>query len=895
MKKRIPFLVTWLFIYASINCFSQGTYHYELLDKSLKKIMAFSAETMYSYYTNDDYFTFKTEDDSWHIYTMKGRKITDTLNSANQYSDIFPPNENGHCIVKQSVYPNPNLFGVIDTLGKIIIPVTYSSLGYNDGMYAFYKNDKIGFLNKLGKEIISPTLYKSNETYFSDGFALVWDDAKRMSYFINKEGKPALSGAYEPLGPFNEGLASVTYTNILNKQSFGYIDKKGTLSIKLDTSINKVGNFENGMAYIITKANKLGFIDKTGKITIPCIYDGKETYMLIRGNTIVAAKDGKFYTLTKTGEVIAEFSERPYFFGCGYAQIGRKHNWGLINLKNEVVKGETNYGLTILTKNNLIVCPSRSSFEEFTSINGQTDFTKKLPISFFTIITKNGKVLAPIVKEPTVINDTYFYQLALDKKYGLANLNGKLLFEKNGEVITYSRKHVVVKENNAIAAVNTKGEYTIKSGIFTAIGPLVNTYTWAKKGKTYFFIDSMGTIISQPTDIDTLDGTFNKFGIALAKKTNSKWGYINYKAEFITPVVYDHTITSNDDTWRTTDDYADNTLLKANNKEGRKGQEYDYTYYTSAGKEFKSKLFNNKGLNYKKPTLTNKDNDDFSFYLTGNNPDAGGAIITNDGKELSKDVYGRWDELVVNNDTLTVYFERRVPYSDKYEVNESSYLITGKELIACTNCKKQTTRFAAYNARQSDSYRTEMLEYVWNNMSIKSSGNSDGAYCLKNKNGKKIKYTTFESFKTVGNYAILESDLKARNRIYDERFETEQNTPSSKGSTMSARWINETKDFLSLFEIFSKSFNTYKDARTNENVLNVSYWLTKLIDSNTTITNILRHSNDGSMSKTEQDNYLSMAQKKSEELNTFRNKLGNSDVSVLDALIFGLTSGLGGR
>ncbi len=901
MKKLIPFLVILFFILTRISCFSQGTYHYELLDNSFQKIMEFSSETIYPSYANTNYFTFKTEGGTWHIYSMKGRKINDTISSANQYSEVYPPNEDGHCIVKQSLYPNPDKFGVIDTSGKIIIPLAIEaknfkqSFTYSDGMYKFYKDDKIGFLNKQGKEVLSPTLYDWDKTYFSDGFALVWDDVKKFPYFVNKEGKPALQGAYKPLNPFSEGLANVSYTNDLGKTCMGYIDKKGIMSIKLDTTIASVGNFKNGMAYVITKANKLGFIDKTGKLVIPCIYDGKETYELIHANSIIAAKDGKFFTLTKTGEVIAEFNEQPYFLEGGYAQIGSRYNWGIINVKNQVVREANDYDNTIFTKNNFIICPRRTTFEEYMALKGRTDIAKKLPISFFTLVSKNGTVSAPILNEPLVINDTYFYQLALDKKYGLASIDGKILFEKMGEIITYSRKHCVVKENNAIAAVNTKGQYSIKSGMFTAIGPLVNTYTWAKKGTKYFSIDSLGTIVAELTNIDTVDGTFNKYGIALAKKTNSKWGYINYKAEFITPTEYYHALSYNDDTWRTTDNYADNTLLKAHTREGDKVSDYKYTYYTAAGKEFKNKFFDKNGLNYNNPTLSNLDNDEVSFYLTGTDLYGGGIIVNTDGEKLSKNIFGRFDKLVVNKDTLTVYYERRVDYTDRYETNEASYLIVGKELRECTTCKKQTVRYAAHKAREMEYYKKEMINYKWNELAIKQSNTNDGSYYLSNKKGKKIKYSDFEVFKTTGSYALLESDLKTRSTMYNERFVDNSSASKSKGRTMSARWISETQDYLSLFETFLKAFNSYKDSRTNENAMYVNYWYYKLKDQNTTILNVLSHSNDGSMPVSEQANYKAIAEKKSQELIDFHDKFGKSDITVLDALMMGLVSGLGGR
>jgi hypothetical protein len=108
---------------------------------------------------------------------------------------------------------------------------------------------------------------------------------------------------------------------------------------------------------------------------------------------------------------------------------------------------------------------------------------------------------------------------------------------------------------------------------------------------------------------------------------------------------------------------------------------------------------------------------------------------------------------------------------------------------------------------------------------------------------------------------------------------------------MSARFTSEVNDYLKLFQYFDKAFNYYKSDQSSENRLNVRYWLTKLIDANTTITNVLSHSNDGSMTAVEQADYLKMAEVKSRELQKFSDNFGKSSISVLEAIAIGLARG----
>jgi hypothetical protein len=114
---------------------------------------------------------------------------------------------------------------------------------------------------------------------------------------------------------------------------------------------------------------------------------------------------------------------------------------------------------------------------------------------------------------------------------------------------------------------------------------------------------------------------------------------------------------------------------------------------------------------------------------------------------------------------------------------------------------------------------------------------------------------------------------------------------SSSSNTLSARWMDATEEYLSIYDYFAKGFDAYKYDTSSDNVLNVRYWLTKLTDANTTIINILRSSNDGSMSTEEQSQYLSMAEKKSEELRDFSDNLGKSSISALEAIVIGLGRG----
>jgi hypothetical protein len=156
-------------------------------------------------------------------------------------------------------------------------------------------------------------------------------------------------------------------------------------------------------------------------------------------------------------------------------------------------------------------------------------------------------------------------------------------------------------------------------------------------------------------------------------------------------------------------------------------------------------------------------------------------------------------------------------------------------------------------------------------------------------------YAKTELAKIVSNTELTNNDVQNLSDVAynpgSNNGGSNNNKQNSNSNSMSSRWASEVNDYLKLFAYFDKAFSSYKNNQNSENQGQVRYWLTKLIDANTTITNVLRRSNDGSMTTTEQSDYLRMAETKSQELQKFSDNLGKSSVSVLEAIAIGLARG----
>lgn len=211
-------------------------------------------------------------------------------------------------------------WGIIDTSGKIIVPIVYNHMKMPvEGKAIIKEAGKYGFIN-LKNELIIKNKYGQIDQY-SEGIAKVWSDegigfidtagnwifkiekkentattydvAFNISYF--KEGRVFIRGSYyntyaifDSIGnkltsfkyygfrPFSEGLAAVE----INNSKWGYVDKKGL--VITEPIYSDAGDFSYGYAAVLFSTKQLlslyskniylskkwGFINKKGEIKI---------------------------------------------------------------------------------------------------------------------------------------------------------------------------------------------------------------------------------------------------------------------------------------------------------------------------------------------------------------------------------------------------------------------------------------------------------------------------------------------------------------------------------------------------------------------------------------------------------------------------------------------------
>ncbi len=163
---------------------------------------------------------------------------------------------------------------------------------FTDGLAAVGLNEKYGFINQQGKEIIP---LKYDHTYsFHDRLAAVTLNGKHG--FIDQKGNVIIPLQYDNAYSFFDGLAPVS----LNKK-FGFIDQKGNIIIPL--KYDHAYFFTNGLA-AVNLNGKHGYINQKGDVIIPLKYDDASPF----SSTGIAGVEvnGKQLYIDKTGKEVTK-------------------------------------------------------------------------------------------------------------------------------------------------------------------------------------------------------------------------------------------------------------------------------------------------------------------------------------------------------------------------------------------------------------------------------------------------------------------------------------------------------------------------------------------------------------------------------------------------------------
>jgi len=281
-----------------------------------------------------------------------------------------------------------------------------------------------------------------------------------------------ISEEYEWVYTFNEGMARVT-KRIDGKIKYGFIDMSGKETVP--SIYDSASYFYEGLA-AVCKDGKYGFVDKKGKVVVPLIYDATFNFC---GGLAKVKKNEKYGYINKSGKVVVpivyDYAED---FVNGFARVAKGTGfprYGIVNSKGkEIVPTRYDYtyefheGLAVVQNNRkcgvvdtngkFIIPLKYALIGNFS--NGVTFASNGDKCG---VIDKTGKVIVPFKYENV---DNFFDGLAgviismKDGKYGHINAQGKLISNYWGHQF-FEGYAEVRKSDNEVGFINTSGKVIV--------------------------------------------------------------------------------------------------------------------------------------------------------------------------------------------------------------------------------------------------------------------------------------------------------------------------------------------------------------------------------------------------------------------------------------------------
>lgn len=258
-------------------------------------------------------------DNRWGLINNKFKLVLDTEYDA---ITIHPP------LIK--VKKN-NKWGAFNMNLKLVAPVEKDSIKMiEDGKIKMLKNGQLEWkLYKKDGEIVDLKQYSMIEDYFSQGISMVKKNDKYG--FINEDGVEIIPCIYDDAHHFLHDIAIVEY-----KGYWGALNNKGEVVIPFDYLLLADLSMVGPTLLMAVKDRLCGVLDKTNRIIVPFEYDG----VLPMFGMITVIKNGKKGLYNHKGEMVVstiyDDIECPFINDTIY-RVCNDGKWGAVNKRGEEI------------------------------------------------------------------------------------------------------------------------------------------------------------------------------------------------------------------------------------------------------------------------------------------------------------------------------------------------------------------------------------------------------------------------------------------------------------------------------------------------------------------------------------------------------------------------------
>lgn len=166
---------------------------------------------------------------------------------------------------EQVIFIENNLRGIMDYNGRVLLKPQYDEINRaHNGWMQVKKRNLYGIIDTTGKEII-PIKYPQLGSRFYNGYLIA--GSKKKSGFIDSTGTIVIPFIYDEVGNFEQPVAAVKKNG-----AYGFIDRSGKEAAPfVYERVN--GSWRVDSTMMVWQDGKIGFVDASGRRVIPCIYD----------------------------------------------------------------------------------------------------------------------------------------------------------------------------------------------------------------------------------------------------------------------------------------------------------------------------------------------------------------------------------------------------------------------------------------------------------------------------------------------------------------------------------------------------------------------------------------------------------------------------------------------
>lgn len=260
----------------------------------------------------------------YQVINLKGEIVATQLESVQPYLNYWNGLPQGFLDGYLVVSKNYMLYGCINHLGEITIPIQYSRFTRFNSGFALAERDKVFYvIDKLGNEIPLEAKDIVNIWHFSEGLGTIEVAGQRWG-FVDGKGKTVIEPLFDGTGYFHGGYAWARS----HKGKLGYINKTGQWAIPPQFEVVKDFDPESGLALVKINGN-WGYTNSEGKISY---FNESETTNDFSNGLAIGNKGKKVGFLDNTGQwVIQPQFDDARSFHFGYAAAELDGRWGIID------------------------------------------------------------------------------------------------------------------------------------------------------------------------------------------------------------------------------------------------------------------------------------------------------------------------------------------------------------------------------------------------------------------------------------------------------------------------------------------------------------------------------------------------------------------------------------